>query len=595
MPFDPNKPFEIVTPSAPIPVPDTPVSPKEFGEPAPKQETYVVNDPTLGTLRYPAKDWDEQKISADLNVKREVVRRVAEGYPQFLATEAWVKAKTPEDGLAALYDWAASNPRQLVGEGAKLALQAYGATRGGSPQTMAQEAAMMAQRAGIGALSEVVGGAIKGQLPTVGKVAQTAIETAPGVSTARGSPITGSTATRPEEVAANILKLSGFGMAGEVAKQALEKKGYNIQKVEEAGLGGGLSALTMHLTDTGARAAAAWRKAQQDAPLVRTLQLANNEGLLVDLSSLPKAGLGTSIGTVASGGQNLMQEAFSKVNQATMKDRFTKFFNAPDLVEGLDQTKRYFGDVYARVGALSPDAAYAEQEWQKAMNRWSDNSRAAVFSEKAVNREAAREEARIAMADANAAFSLLEGEAKKTGNMGLVNDLKNARVRLAQVNALQGAVNPATGNIDGRVLGVMYKDNPKYFTDVFETVGRLGAAMPEVVQDPMMIGSKYRDLLMRGTTGTLGASAGYGVSAVTGISPAKTVPVGLALGSAVPSFAQRVMASQAVQQAPLRYGASMSPDLQAALARFGTQSAAPSGLNVERFLQDVRRKTQPSQ
>ena len=591
MPFDPNKPFEVVTPTASVPVPDTPISPRELGEPAPKEETYVVNDPTLGTLRYPASKWNEQQISADLNVKREAANRIAQGYPQFLATEAWLKAKTPEDGLAALYDWAASNPRQLVGEGAKLAIQAYGVTRGGGAKTMAQEAAQMAQRAGFGALSELVGGAIKGQMPTKGQIAQTAIETAPGVSSTAGK--------GPEEVAANILKLTGFGMAGEGAKQALEGKGYDIKKIEEAGLGGGLSALGMHLTDSGARAASAWKKVQQDAPLMKTLEQANNEGLLIDLSKLPTAGLGTSAGTIASGGQSLMQEAFSKVNQRTMKDKLTQFFNVPDLVEGLNARKDYYNGVYKQVANLSPAAAAAELDWQKAMNEWSDASRLSRFGEKATVRATARDDARIALADANSAFQKMVSEANAAGNPNLVNDLKQARVKLAQIHSVQTAVNPATGNIDGRIIGDAYKDNPKYFTDILETIGRLGAAMPEVVQDPQMIGNKYRDLLMRGTTGSLGATAGYGVSALTGISPTKTVTAGMAAGSAIPSFAQKIMASAPVQRAGLspNYAIS-SPDLKAALARFAIQDASsqiPSGLNVQRFLQDVRQKIQPAQ
>ena len=142
----------------------------------------------------------------------------------------------------------------------------------------------------------------------------------------------------------------------------------------------------------------------------------------------------------------------------------------------------------------------------------------------------------------------------------------------------------------------MYKTSPKYFTDVLETIGRLGAAMPQVVQDPMMIGNKYRNLMMRGTMGSIGGTAGYAASALTGIPATKTVTAGVMAGSAVPTFAQRVMGSQAVQGQMLnpRYAVS-SPDLQAMLARFGVQNTAPSGLNVQQFLQDVQRKIQPAQ
>lgn len=601
MPFDPNKPFTVVSQAAPsadaapaaaglpIPVPDTPISPEEFGQKptAPSAKTYVIDDPVLGQIRYPADKWNEKQISDDLNVKREVAKRIAEGYPQYLATEAWVKAKTPEDGLAALYDWAAANPRQFVGEGAILVGQVFGATRGAGARGMAQEVGAALTRGGIGAASEVIGGAIKGEMPTAGKVAKTAILTAPGLTSTAGRP--------PEEIAANVLKLTGAGMAGETAKQALEGKGYNVRKIEEEGMAGGLSAIGMHLTDTGARAAAAWSRFRQEAPLVRTLEMANREGLLVDVSSLPWAGAKTAVGTIASGGQSLMQDAFSKVNQRTMKDRLTNFFSVPDLVEGLNARRDYYNDVYRRVGQLSPAANAAQQRWQAGMEAWTDNSRIAATAESARARAAARVDARTAIADANTAFAEMVREANAAGNPGLTNDLRNARVRLAQIHATSEAVNPATGNIDGRIIGEAYKASPQYFTDVLETIGRLGAAMPQVVQDPLMIGNRYRNLMMRGTMGSVGGTVGYAVSAMTGLPTTKTVTTGVVAGSAIPTFAQQIMGSQAVQSQMLnpRYAIN-TPDLQAMLARFGVQNAAPSGLNVERFLQDVQRKIQPA-
>lgn len=552
-------------------------------EPKGELTQYAVNHPKLGRLVYDAKKWNEKQIQDDINIKEIAAKRIEEGYPQFLATEAWLKAERPEDKLAALYDWAASNKRAMVGEGAKLAGQLFAARRGAGAQGLQQEMMAMLSRAGIGGLSEATGEMIKGNVPTVGGMARTAIETAPSIASTVGRP--------PEEAMAQVLKFMGFGMAGETAKQAIEGKGYNLEKIGERGIGGGLSAMAVHALDSGKLAARELEKLRQQRPLIETAEIANRNNILIDPDAFnPSAA--TKAGTILSGGQSLKQQHMAQVNQQTMKDRLGQEFGLEDLVDSVDRRIGQYNSVYEEAAQISPKARAAQEEWKKQMGIFSDASTIAATHEKAQVRSQAKADQKTALAEANVQFKILEQEAAAAGNQGIVKDLKEARTKLGQLYAIKGSVNPATGNINGAVLGEIYDAKPDYLTGFLGVIGRIGAANKEVVTDPRMLGTRYRDLMFRTAATSAGTGLGYGVSALSGgaVPLREAVAGGLMLGAASPAIGQRIMSSGPVQRAAVSLPINPQAASNAAvLARFATPTAIenkPSNLNIQRMIQD---------
>lgn len=542
---------------------------------------YVVNHPKFGRLTYDAKKFNEQQVQDDVNVKELAAKRIEEGYPQFLATEAWLKAQTPEDKLAALYDWAASNKRAMVGEGAKLFGQVMAARRGAGAQGMQQEMLAMLGRAGIGAASEGIGEAIKGNAPTAGGMVRTAIETAPGVRSTAGQP--------PEEIMAQVLKFMGVGMTGEAAKQAIEGKGYNLEKIGERGVSGGLSAMAVHALDSGATAARELQKLRQQRPFIETAEIANREGILIDPDVFnPSAA--TKTGTILAGGQSLKQQHMAQVNQQTMKDRLGQEFRLADLVDDVDRRIAQNGQIYEQVATLSPAARAAEAEWKNQMGIFADASTIAAKSEKATARNEARMDQRTALAEANRQFAIMEREARAAGNPGLTDDLLRARTQLAQLYAIKNATNPATGNINGAVLGEIYEAKPDYLTGFLGVIGRIGAANKQVVTDPKLLNNRYRDLMFRTAATSAGTALGYGASATMGVPMKETVGLGLLAGAAAPTVGQRIMASGPVQRSAAAFPINPNAaDTRALLARFATPDVVenrPSMENLQRMIQD---------
>lgn len=540
---------------------------------------YVVNHPKFGRLTYDAKKFNEKQVQDDINVKEIASKRLEEGYPQFLATEAWLKAERPEDKLAALYDWAASNKQAMLGEGLKLAGQVFAARRGAGAQGIQQEMLAALMRAGIGAGSEAVGEAVAGRTPTAGGMVRTAIETAPSMASMAGRP--------PEEAAAQILKFMGFGMAGELGKQVIEDK-YSMQKVTERGLSGGLGAMAAHALDNGALAARELQKLRQQRPLIETAEIANRNNILIDPEVFNPTTT-SKVGTIASGGQSLKQQHMAQVNQQTMKDRLGQEFGLPDLVDGVNNRIQQYNQVYEQVASLSPAARAAEEEWKRQMGIFADASTIAATSERATARGQARVDQRAALAEANNQFRILEQEAAASGNPGLTRDLRDARTRLGQLYAIKNATNPATGNINGAVLGEIYEAKPEYLTGFLGVIGRIGAANKQVVTDPKLLNNRYRDLMFRTAATSAGTAVGYGAAAL-GAPMRESVGLGLLAGAAAPSMGQRFMSSGPMQRSAASVPINpQAMDTRALLARFAAPDVVenrPSMENLQRMIQE---------
>jgi hypothetical protein len=66
----------------------------------------------------------------------------------------------------------------------------------------------------------------------------------------------------------------------------------------------------------------------------------------------------------------------------------------------------------------------------------------------------------------------------------MIKDFRDARMKMAQTFDLEKAIREGEGNVDLRVLGKMYNKNPDRMSGDLRTMGRIGAAMPEVTAVP---------------------------------------------------------------------------------------------------------------
>jgi hypothetical protein len=76
----------------------------------------------------------------------------------------------------------------------------------------------------------------------------------------------------------------------------------------------------------------------------------------------------------------------------------------------------------------------------------------------------------------------LERQAEQTGNKGLVDQLRKARVRIAQTYAVEDAMNKATGQVSAALLGKLFQ-NGATLTDELQTVARTAIAFPQSMKD----------------------------------------------------------------------------------------------------------------
>jgi hypothetical protein len=69
--------------------------------------------------------------------------------------------------------------------------------------------------------------------------------------------------------------------------------------------------------------------------------------------------------------------------------------------------------------------------------------------------------------------------------------LRKARIKIAELHALENVVNPATFKPDNvPALGQMFRDNPRYFSGDLHSIARIAAAQPNVFQMVSQSGTK---------------------------------------------------------------------------------------------------------
>lgn len=442
----------------------------ETKEAAPEIGGFEVEHPQFGVLKYPA-TWTKEQIQDDINKRDVEFAKMQAADPQLKLRERFEQAQTPGEKLSVLQEFgpvAASMGVRMAG----------GAAAGYAPPLA---------RPFIGAGTEALALGIEDKPITMGKLGRGAIE--------------GTVAGKSGQLAKNILKFMGADISGEAVEEYLDRGGLISldTAARQAALGGAQGVVTKFL-DKGKLAAIQREAATEAGPIIRTLTLANERGLIVDpvmYSRTPQK----KVMIWASGGSNDFQRYASVVNEP----RIAKLAREDLGIDGALDSKAFaakraeHASIYRDVQKVSPAAEKAVLDWRRANEMARDQYRKAASKEGSVD---AMSLARQASREADAAFKRIEAEVSRAGQTHLIDDLELARRRIARTYAYEAAANPATGRFDNaKVWGMMYRDAPEKFTEGhIEALARLSAAMPEVMQDTskIVIGKAASDGLVRG-------------------------------------------------------------------------------------------------
>ena len=442
----------------------------ETKEAAPEIGGFEVEHPQFGVLKYPA-TWTKEEIQDDINKRDIEFAKMQAADPQLKLRERFEQAQTPGEKLSVLQEFgpvAASMGVRMAG----------GAAAGYAPPLA---------RPFIGAGTEALALGIEDKPITMGKLGRGAVE----------ATVTG----KSGQLAKNALKFMGVNVSGEAVEEYLDRGGLISldTAARQAALGGAQGVVTKFL-DKGKLAAIQREAATEAGPIIRTLTLANERGLIVDpvmYSRTPQK----KVMVWASGGSNDFQKYASVVNEP----RIAKLAREDLGIDGALDNKAFaakraeHASIYRDVQKVSPAAEKAVLDWRRANELARDQYRKAASKEGSVD---AQSLARQASKDADAAFKRIEAEVARAGQTHLIDDLELARRRIARTYAYEAAANPATGRFDNaKVWGMMYRDAPEKFTEGhIEALARLSAAMPEVMQDTskIVIGKAASDGLVRG-------------------------------------------------------------------------------------------------
>jgi hypothetical protein len=442
----------------------------ETKEAAPEIGGFEVEHPQFGVLKYPA-TWTKEEIQDDINKRDIEFAKMQAADPQLKLRERFEQAQTPGEKLSVLQEFgpvAASMGVRMAG----------GAAAGYAPPLA---------RPFIGAGTEALALGIEDKPITMGKLGRGAVE----------ATVTG----KSGQLAKNALKFMGVNVSGEAVEEYLDRGGLISldTAARQAALGGAQGVVTKFL-DKGKLAAIQREAATEAGPIIRTLTLANERGLITDpvmYSRTPQK----KVMVWASGGSNDFQKYASVVNEP----RIAKLAREDLGIDGALDNKAFaakraeHASIYRDVQKVSPAAEKAVLDWRRANEMARDQYRKAASKEGSVD---AQSLARQASREADAAFKRIEAEVSRAGQTHLIDDLELARRRIARTYAYEAAANPATGRFDNaKVWGMMYRDAPEKFTEGhIEALARLSAAMPEVMQDTskIVIGKAASDGLVRG-------------------------------------------------------------------------------------------------
>ncbi len=439
-------------------------------------------DPRIGSLRFNAKDYTEDKILQEINKREIELAKIDVAMPSLRIREEWQKLEDAFDRgeitkarlNQAQFELLSSVPIQDMG----MAM----AARIGGP--IAGE--FLARRApGAGVIGRV-GGAMVGEV--VGQMAegrpfQGSDVLASGIAAVPGG--------QKGQFAKNLMKFAGFNMTAEAAKEAIARGDLmSLEQAAAAAAEGGASAVMMKVAGKAAQKAmpAAGKRGQYE--LIKTMAGANELGLIVDPTIYSEA-MPTNLAMKIAGGSTKFQEAASRVNAPRVQAAVEQVLGVePGTSFGRNfffTQRELISEPYKKVAALGGKAAAALDDWKAANESAVVNARMASMEKDRAARLKFREAASAAKDDAEKAFKVIETEAIKSGQYGLAKDLTDSRRQLARMYAVKAMSNEASGKLEyPNALGEMYLAGVA-FDGNLNKLARVSAVMPEVLQPPSTI------------------------------------------------------------------------------------------------------------
>ena len=352
-------------------------------------------------------------------------------------------------------------------------------------------------------------------------------------------------------------------LAAEVVQTGIDQRRMPTRdEMAKAFNAGALSVAVMKALDAGKLAAKESIRKGENSYIDETFINAHNKGYLLDPEISNPNNINKAMTTVA--GESQLQAAASEHNRAVTKQLAREQLGVQPG-ESLDplelRAKEYdAAKPYRSLARVSPAAEAAVATWKKenfaAKRAWksanlSGNPDHFEFAEKAELK-------------AQAAFDIMEQEAKRVGNPGMLSDIQEARKELAIIHTYDSAMNYGTGMIDPTIIGRIFNSGAK-LTGNLEIIGRFQKAQPQVMGSPTQASTATRitRLGMYGGGIAGGAVIGGGAGAA----------IGAGIGAVSPYLARKTALSKGYQALNYLPKYSDNADTIANAARFATQSA----------------------
>lgn len=386
-----------------------------------------------------------------------------------------------------------------------------------------------------------------------GSVPAAASSFLPGGNTIAGSALYNSIygaiqpAENMQERGANALAGGAGGVVGQMAGQGIR------------------SATSGFLTAAEQKAAAeASRNSMRDAALKEGRQA----GYVVPRSEYDPSFLSNRLESIG-GKAAIKQEATHRNQEITNKlirQELGIADDQPISVGALEGIRKEAGKAYQEVASLSQSAKTDLEALKQARNDsktyWNSYNRSGNPDH--------LNQAKALDAEVNVLEQNLEGYAQQAGRSDLIQNLRDARVTIAKTYTAERALNPATGDINARVLGRLY-EKQKPLSGGFETAGKFSAAFPRFTGQ----GATTPAAGVSKSEAILGTLLGAGGAAATGS------PLGM-LAATIPLLGHpaRAMALSGMTQTPKNYPVALMPRIPGMVANELPAVGAATGLGL---------------
>lgn len=386
--------------------------------------------------------------------------------------DEWQNAKTADERIDLVKQWGKDIGSLASAQGVKAALPAVG-SRFGLPGRVAG-----------GMAGEVLGNVIGGQPTTGGGVL------AAGVRSIANPQV--------QQSAINALKFIG-GDAAAAQLRSIVDQGQiaDARTMANVARNGTLAALATKEAPRSAKAEAEIGRQMREKPLADALQEAHDLKLTLDPTKFEQTGGPATKAAGYVAGQSEIQRAASKMNQPVVDKLMADYGqiaqNAPIIPVNFDLRRIQEAAPYRALSAVSKKAGDMVEQWKKDVGEVTDIARSLRDAKDNQQRISFRDALKEAQAKEEKTFAGLTKIADNAGQPELIPQLKEARIRTAELHTIEKGFNKGIGQgFDSLMLGELY-DAGVPLRGPMLTIGRLASqsgkgAMPEVFGDPYKMG-----------------------------------------------------------------------------------------------------------